>query len=151
MGRRSCSFASSASRASLNWFLRRLLISRPFRRSNRGPCALSHGRPSSTSPCNLGYGISYAGACLPAPCSRCRISPWPLRCSLRFGCFQPCGLALVAGYQGLQDGPVTRRLSLVVLLPCRPHLFAPAGGVGPHALLPYFLSLVGVYLALAGA
>src|SRR5215213_114100 len=62
MGRRSCSFASSASRASRNWFLRRLLISRPFRRSNRGPCALSHGRPSSPTPRNRGHGISYVRA-----------------------------------------------------------------------------------------
>src|SRR5918992_624076 len=59
-----------ASRASLNWFLRRLLISRTFRRSNRGPCALSHGRPSSTSPRNRGHGISYVRAfslCLSSP------------------------------------------------------------------------------------
>jgi hypothetical protein len=65
-----------AFREALNWFLRRLLISTStFRRSNRGPCALSHGQPSSPRPRNLGYGISYAGACPPAPCSRCRISP----------------------------------------------------------------------------
>src|ERR671910_974724 len=57
--------------ASLNWFLRRLLISRPFRRSNRGPCALSHGRPSSTSPRNGGHGISYVRAVSLCPANRC--------------------------------------------------------------------------------
>ena len=84
--------------ASLNWFLRRLLISRPFRRSNRGPCALSHGQPSSPTPCNLGHGLSHADACPPAPCSRCRISPWPSRCSFRFNVHQFRRLFLVAGH-----------------------------------------------------
>src|ERR671910_2718821 len=60
-----------ASRASLNWFLRRLLISRAFRRSNRGPCALSHGWPSSTSPRNRGHGISYARVLPPCLANRC--------------------------------------------------------------------------------
>src|SRR5215218_4401564 len=98
MGRRSCSFASSASRASLNWFLRRLLISRPFRRANRGPCALSHGRPSLPTPCNLGHGIFYVRAF-----SLCLSSPY----APFVGCFhQSCGLAFVMLYERLQGGAV---------------------------------------------
>src|SRR5829696_4481789 len=50
----------------------------------------------------------------------------------------------MAGYQGLQNGPVAGGLAPVVLAPCRPHLLAPAGVVGPLALLPEFLSLVGI-------
>ena len=104
-----------ASRASLNWFLRRLLISRPFRRSNRGPCALSHGRPSSTSPRNLGHGISYAGAWPPAPCSRCRISPWPLRCSFRLNIpHSPSSLSIAQELVGkLED--LSLRLDFVIV------------------------------------
>src|SRR5918995_1440959 len=123
-----------ASRASLNWFLRRLLISRTFRRSNRGPCALSPGRPSSPTPRNLGYGILYVGALPPCPGSRCRISPWPLRCSLRLrlDVHQLRRLLLVVRYQTLEDGPVTLGLALVALAPRRPVLFSPSRVVASH-------------------
>src|SRR5215204_3122826 len=129
--------------------------SKPFHSSTRistiGPCAFSHGRAPSPTPRNRGHGISYAGAWPPAPCSRCRISPWPLRCSFRLGIHQLRRLLLVVRYQTLEDGPVTLGLALVVLAPRHPHLFAPAGGVGPHALLPQLLVLVGVYLTRPGA
>src|SRR5215208_218747 len=144
MGRRSCSFASSASRASLNWFLRRLLITSTFRRSNRGPCALSHGLPSSPTPRNLGHGLSYAGALPPAPpCSRCRISPWPLRCSFRFIFYQHLRSVVVF----LGPSPQTDRKALEVAAPLPAVLLAPAGVVAPHRLLPRFAFLVGVFLA----
>src|SRR5215213_4553878 len=57
---------------------------------------------------------------------------------------EPLGLGLVAGYQGLEDGPVAGGLLLVVLAPCRPHrLLAPAV-VGPLAHLPALVLLVGI-------
>src|SRR5215217_6224720 len=73
MGRRSCSFASSASRASLNWFLRRLLIStsKRFRRPTIGPCVYSHGRAPSPTPRSRGGGISYARVLPPCLANRC--------------------------------------------------------------------------------
>src|SRR5215207_4697181 len=107
-----------------------------FRRSNRGPCALSHGRPSSPSSRNLGYGISYAGALTPAPCSRCRISPWPLRCSFRFVFDQLGGPRLVGCYEGLEDGAMAGGLAPVVLSPLSPELPFAFGVVALHALLP---------------
>src|SRR5215211_4867630 len=130
-----------ASRASLNWFLRRLLISTStFRRSNRGPCALSHGRPSSPTPRNRGHGISYAGALPPCPGSRCRISPWPLRCSFRSNVHQHRGLLLVVRYQTLEDDPVTLGLALVVLSPLSLELPVAFGVVALDALLPKLLA-----------
>src|SRR5215213_10426911 len=130
-----------ACRACLNRFLCRLLISTStFRRSNRGPCALWHGRPSSPIPRNLGHGISYAGACHPAPCSRCRISPWPLRCSFRLNILQLRGLLLVVRYQTLEDGPVTLGLALVVLSPLSPELPVAFSVVAPETLLPKLLA-----------
>src|SRR5919106_2721765 len=122
-----------ASRASLNWFLRRLLISRPFRRSNRGPCALSHGRPSSPTPCNRGHGISYAGALTPAPCSRCRISPWPLPCSFRLVCFYQrlCSVVVLLSPRPERPGQVSK-----VIAPEEAVLLAPAGVVPADGFLP---------------
>jgi hypothetical protein len=91
-----------ASRASLNWFLRRftslLSTSKPFRISTIGPCVYSQSRAPSPTPRSRGGGISYARVLPPAPCSRCRISPWPLRCSFRFNIHQFRRLFLVAGY-----------------------------------------------------
>src|ERR671918_18045 len=138
-----------ASRASLNWFLRRLLISRPFRRSNRGPCALSHGRPSSTSPRNLGYGISYAGACLPAPCGRCRISPWPLRCSFRSNVHQSCRLLLMVACQRLQGPAEPFGLRCVVEMPLEARHLPAFLFMCFRTLLPQVTVLLRVFLASA--
>src|SRR5215217_7078256 len=134
-----------ASRASLNWFLRRLLISRPFRRSNRGPCALSHGQPSSPTPCNLGDGLSCAGACPPAPYSRCRISPWPLRCSFRLVCFHQRLYSVVVLFS---PSPQRGRKPLEVAAPLPAVLFASARVVSAYTLLPDFFGLVGIHVAL---
>src|SRR5215208_1539396 len=60
----------------------------------------------------------------------------------------PLGLLLVAGYQFLQGGPQARSLPLVVLTPCRPHLFALAVCVGPHRLFPELFPLGGIYVSL---
>src|SRR5829696_10509741 len=106
-----------------------------FRRSNRGPCALSHGRPSSASPRKLGYGLSYAGACPLAPCSRCRISPWPIRCSFRLNIHQLRGLLLVGCYEGLENGAMAGGLALVVLSPLNPELPVVFSLVALNALL----------------
>src|SRR5215212_11160437 len=121
-----------------------MLISRPFRRSNRGPCALSHGQPSSPTPRNLGHGLSCAGACPPAPpCSRCRISPGPLRCSFRFVFHQlPCPVVVL-----LSSGPQTGRQAFEVIAPGEAVLLAPAGVVAPHRLLPELAFLVGIFLS----
>src|SRR5215212_6271255 len=135
-----------ASRASLNWFLRRLLISRPFRRSNRGPCALSHGRPSSPSPRNLGYGISYAGAWPPCPCSRCHISSWPLRCSFRLVCFHQRLCSVVVLLRPRPERPSEAR---EVVLPGEAVCFPPAGVIPAGALLPRLARLFWVLLARA--
>src|SRR5215203_5911175 len=117
--------------------------SKPFHSSTRistiEPCAFSHGRAPSPTPRNRGHGISYAGAWPPAPCSRCRISPWPLRCFFRLGIHQLRGLLLVVRYQTLEDGPVTLGLPLVVLAPRRPVLFSPSRGVASHR--PYVARL----------
>src|SRR5918995_2414536 len=56
--------------------------------------------------------------------------------SFRFVFHQLRGPCLVGCYEGLENGAMAGGLALVVLAPRRPHLFAPAGGVGPHALLP---------------
>src|SRR5829696_1956228 len=101
-----------------------MLISRPFfRRSNRGPCALSHAQPSSPSPRNLGHGLSCAGACPPAPCSRCRVSPWPLR-------YAPFGWSVSINVRALWSYSSARALRQV------------------HTLLPDFFGLVGIHVAL---
>src|SRR5215203_7223376 len=117
--------------------------SKPFHISTRistiGLCAFSPGRAPSPSPRTRGHGISYAGAWPPAPCSRCRISPWPLRCSLRLDVHQLRRLLLVVRYQTLEDGPVTLGLALVALAPCRPVLFSPSRGVASHR--PYVARL----------
>src|SRR5215204_7495949 len=114
--------------------------SKPFHSSTRistiEPCAFSHGRAPSPTPRNRGHGISYAGAWPPAPCSRCRISPWPLRCSFRLGIHQLRRLLLVVRYQTLEDGPVTLGLALVVLSPLSLELPVAFGVVALDALLP---------------
>src|SRR5215208_6719252 len=147
MGRRSCSFASSASRASLNWFLRRLLISTStFRRSNRGPCALSHGRPSSAIPRKLGYGLSYACACPPAPCSRRRISSWPLCRSFWLVCLHQRLCPLVVLFSPC---PQTGGQAFEVIAPGEAVLLPSADVVPTDALLPSLTRLFWVLLARA--
>src|SRR5215203_707352 len=120
-----------------------------FRRSNRGPSALSHGRPSSPKLHGVGHGPSCAGAWSPAPCSRCRISPWPLRCSFRFNVRQFRRLLLMVACQRLQGPAEPFGLRCVVEMPlkacCLPSLLL----VGSHARLPEFAFLVGVFLARA--
>src|SRR5215203_3117953 len=118
--------------------------SKPFHISTRistiGLCAFSPGRAPSPTPRNRGHGISYAGALPPAPCSRCRISPWPLRCSFRLNIHQLRGLLLVVHYQTLEDGSVTLGLALVVLSPLSPELPITFGVVELEALLPKLLA-----------
>jgi hypothetical protein len=63
----------------------------------------------------------------------------------------PLGLLFVAGYQGLEGGPQTGSLPLMVLTPCRPHLLLSSGVESPHALSVGGLELVGIHLPVARA
>src|SRR5215208_380974 len=114
--------------------------SKPFRISTIGPCVYSPGRAPSPTPRNRGHGISYAGALPPCPGSRCRISPWPLRCSFRLDVHQLRRPLLVVRYQTLEDGFVTLGLALVVLSPLSPKLPFAFGVVAPETLLPKVLA-----------
>src|SRR5215204_1288468 len=116
-----------------------------FRRSNRGPCALSHGRPSSPSPRKLGYGLSYAGACPLAPCSRRRISSWPLCRSFWLVCLHQRLCSLVVLFS---PRPQTGGQAFEVIAPGEAVLLAPAGVVASHRLLPQLLLLVGIHVTL---
>src|SRR5829696_3069738 len=62
-----------ASRASRNWFLRRLLIStsKPSRSPTMRPCVYSPGRAPSPTPRIRGHGISYARVLPPCLANRC--------------------------------------------------------------------------------
>jgi hypothetical protein len=130
----------------LGKILAHLSTSKPFRRPTVGNCGptmgpglYSQGRASSATPGRWGHGISYAGALPPCPGSRCRTSPWPLRCSLRLDVHQLRRLLLVVRYQTLEDSPVTLGLALVALAPRRPVLFLPSSAVASHR--PYLARL----------
>src|SRR5829696_2453643 len=127
--------------------------SKPFHSSTRistiGPCAFSQGQAPSPTPRNRGHGISYAGAWPPAPCIRCRISPWPLRCSFRSNVHQLRCLLLVVANELLQCPAEPFGLRCVVEMPLEARHLAAFLFICFRTLLPQVTVLVGVFLVRA--
>src|SRR5829696_6633737 len=125
--------------------------SKPFHSSTRistiGPCAFSQGQAPSPTPRNRGHGISYAGAWPPAPCIRCRISPWPLRCSFRSNVHQLRCLLLVVANELLQCPAEPFGLRCVVEMPLEARHLAAFLFICFRTLLPQVAVLLRVFLA----
>src|SRR5829696_9926089 len=105
------------------------------RRSGRSSRVSGRRRPPGSRSSSLS-GPSTAGLSLLSSCCSFRLVSVSL------------GLLLVAVDQLLQDGPQTRGLPLVVLTPCRPHLFASAGVVTPDRSFPGLFALIGIHVSL---
>src|SRR5215203_524877 len=125
--------------------------SKPFHSSTRistiGACTFSPGRVPSPIPRNRGHGISCAGALPPCPGSRCRISPWPSRCSFRSNVHQLRRLLLVVGCQRLQGPAEPFGLCRVVEMPLEARHLPAFLFICFRTLLPQVAVLLRVYLA----